>query len=172
MTEDRRWGSGHTRQPEEETQNMWGAQELISPEEWKAAEALHPIDLKKLAEHLDLPVQVALWRARAEQELSGASGQPGAVLLNKAALELLQKPVTGKGGHQSFVRALQREIDGSRLNLNRKDFNRIREYLVSIGGGFRKIYEAIMECTEPSIKKAGGIRAFFQEKDVAPPAKK
>jgi hypothetical protein len=159
---DRRWGSGHTRQPEEETQNMWGAQELVPLDEWLAAEAANPTDLKRIAEQLDLPVTVALWRARAEQENTSVH-LVGSVLLNAAALELLQKPVNGKGGHQSFVRSLQREIEGSRLNLCRKDFNRIREYLVSIGGGFRKIYESIMECAEISISKSGSIHKFFKE---------
>jgi len=155
----RRWGTGHVRQPEEEAANLWGANELIPEEEWNEVEGRYPTCLKSMAKTLDLPVAAALWRARAMVQKNGA--QQAQVNLDPATLEVLLREVRGQGGHQSFARSLQRAVKGATLTLTRADFNRIREYRLNVGGGFGKIYRTLMSILDRSISETGGIESFF-----------
>lgn len=158
----KRWGQGRVHQPEEEAANLWAALELISDQEWQELEETHPESLDEISKALELPPAAALWRARAEQEKT-ATQTPVKLRLDKKAQALISKPVNGQGGHQSFLRHLQRCLSGSTLYLSRKDFNRIREYLLRTGGGYRSRYQAIMDCALRGISKSGGLRRFFHE---------
>lgn len=158
----KRWGQGRVHQPEEEAANLWAALELISDKEWQELEETHPESLDEISKALELPPAAALWRARAEQERNTAQA-PVKLRLDRKAQQLLSKPVNGQGGHQSFLRHLQRCLSGTTLYLTRKDFNRIREYLLRTGGGYRSRYQAIMDCALRGIEKSGGLRRFFHE---------
>ncbi len=166
----KRWGQGRVHQPDEAAANLWAAQELITADEWADLEEAHPESLDEISKALQLPTAAALWRARAEQDGKN-SLPPVKVRLDRKALELLTKPINGQGGHQSFLRHLQRCLSGSTLYLSRKDFNRIREYLLRTGGGFRSRYQAIMDCTLRGVAKSGSLRRFFHEEaavEIAP----
>ena len=158
----KRWGQGRVHQPEEEAANLWAALELISDKEWAELEETHPESLDEISKALDLPAAAALWRARAAQD-KNATQAPVKLRLDRKAQQLLSKPVNGQGGHQSFLRHLQRSLSGNTLYLTRKDFNRIREYLMRTGGGYRSRYQAIMDCALRGIEKSGGLRRFFHE---------
>ena len=162
----RRWGRGRNSEPEEKAVNLWVAQQLISDTEWQTQQAAHPGDLRKIADILDLPVAAVIWRARAEDVSSGQA----LVELTPEALALLQKPAVGTGGIQSLLRKLQSNLQGNKLALHRKEFVRIREYLVNLGGGGRARLEAVMKCTMDSMNQSGGLEAFFAGQ-VAPAPK-
>jgi hypothetical protein len=164
----RRWGRGRNSEPEEKAVNLWVAQQLISDAEWLAMQQAHPGDLKRIAEQLELPVAAVIWRARADQGLSGQ----GVVTLSSEALALLQKPAVGTGGIQSLLRKLQSNLQANQLLLTRKEFGRIREYLVNLGGGGRARLEAVMKCSLEAMASCGGLEAFFAGQAALPPAPK
>lgn len=60
------------------------------------------------------------------------------VLLTSAEVELLMKPVRGKGGFQSLLKALQRELRGKVLTLTPALAARVTRYRAKYGsGGFQ-----------------------------------
>lgn len=156
-----KWGKGRVHQPDEESEHLWAAQELITPEEWAEVENATPGSLEQMAKRLDLPAAAAMWRARAERELRGQAME-GAVDLDDAAIAELSKPVNGQGGPQALLRRVQKSVEGTVLYLNRDDFDKIRENLERLQGGFRSRLVPIMESTLVAIEKAGGIHKFFR----------
>lgn len=159
--DQKRWGQGRVREPDEEQANLWAAQELITPEEWRQVEKLYPGSLQEMARHLELPVAAALWRARAEQA-QRPGGLAGVVVLSSRAQAMLAKPVKGEGGHQNLLRRVQQGMKGKNLRLLREDFDRMREYLVRTRGGYSARYRAVMESAVEAIQAAGGPLAFFR----------
>jgi hypothetical protein len=57
------------------------------------------------------------------------------ISLSAAVLAKLQKPVRGQGGFQSLLRKLQRQIDGSTLDVDAADVERLFRYSIAYGGG-------------------------------------
>lgn len=58
--------------------------------------------------------------------------------LSKGALAALSKPVNGKGGHQTLLRRLQKQIEEGVLTVSSADMEKIVRYLLSYGrGGFQ-----------------------------------
>ncbi len=157
----KRWGQGRVRERDEEQANLWAAQELITPDEWRQVEKMFPASLQDMARFLELPVAAALWRARAEQQQRPA-GLVGTVSLDTKAQVMLSKPIKGEGGHQNLLRRIQLGQKGKVLRLQREDFDRMREYLVKTRGGYCARYRAIMECALEAIHAAGGPLAFFR----------
>ena len=155
--DQKKWGQGRTSENEEETANLWAAQQLISDDEWQEVEAAFPGSLRDMADALQVPVAAALWKAR------GCKAQPssGTVRLTPQAFDALAKPINGRGGIQSLLRSLQACQDGPHLSLRRRDFERMREYLVNLGGGGKARLSAIMESSVQAIRRAGGLQQFF-----------
>lgn len=159
---EKRWGQVRAFSLEEEEANLWAAKELISEQEWLELEEIHPESLVHISRALELPTAAALWRARAAEKITTGETLVE-VKLNQTTVRLLSRSVNGQGGHQSFLRHLQKGLSGHILRLSRKDFNRIREYLLRTGGGYRARYQAIMNCVLSAIEQCGGIRKFFKE---------
>jgi len=57
------------------------------------------------------------------------------IRLSREELELLTRPVAGRGGWQSLLRKLQRQITDKTLTLTEDDFRRILRYILSYGSG-------------------------------------
>ena len=153
----RKWGRGRATKPGEVEGNLRAAQQLIPPQEWAEAEKAFPVDLDRIAESLNLPVDAVIWRARAEEVSDGE----GKVHLHEEALALLAKPATGTGGIQSLLRKLQANLEGEVLTLRRKEFMRMREYLVNLKGGIGIRLRAVADCTRQAIQNTGGLGPFF-----------
>ena len=164
----KKWGQGRISKPEEDAINRWVAQQLISPDDWARMEQQFPGDLKRMAEALDLPVAAVIWRARSIEH--GGEGRP--VELTPEAVALLVKPATGSGGIQSLLRSLQANLDDHTVLLQRKQFERLREYLVNLGGGGKARLQAVIDCALAAISRAGGLQAFFGDTAIQPVALK
>lgn len=50
-------------------------------------------------------------------------------------LSVVTRPVNGKGGHQSFLRALLARLNDATLEVTADDMDRIYRYAVAYGGG-------------------------------------
>jgi hypothetical protein len=60
------------------------------------------------------------------------------IVLSDEAVERLRRPVNGQGGFQSFLRSLQRNLDGHELTLTPAAVKRIANYVERYGdGGFQ-----------------------------------
>lgn len=57
------------------------------------------------------------------------------VQLTDEDFELLMRPVAGRGGWQSLLRKLQKQIKGNTLTLTEDDSRRILRYILSYGSG-------------------------------------
>lgn len=57
------------------------------------------------------------------------------VQLSREDLELLSRPVAGRGGWQSLLRKLQKQINGNVLTLTEDDSRKILRYILSYGSG-------------------------------------
>jgi hypothetical protein len=161
----KKWGQGRVSKPAEEAVNRWVAQQLISDDEWMRMEQTCPGDLRRMAEVLELPVAAVIWRARSVEH----AGPGCKVELTPEALSLLTKPATGSGGIQSLLRSLQANLEDSWLTLQRKQFERLREYLVNLGGGGRARLQAVMDCVLAAVSRAGGLQEFFGDTAVKEP---
>lgn len=153
----KKWGQGRASKPEEDAINRWVAQQLISDAEWQRMEARHPGDLKRIAEDLELPVAAVIWRARSVEHPE--SQHP--VELTPEAVALVSKPANGSGGIQSLLRSLQANLEGNTLTLRRKQFERLREYLVNLGGGGRARMQPVMDCVLAAVMRAGSLQELF-----------
>lgn len=162
----RKWGRGRATKPGEVESNLRAAQQLIPPQEWADAERAFPVDLDRIAEMLNLPVDAVIWRARAEELADGE----GKVPLHEEAVSLLHKPATGTGGIQSLLRKLQANLEGNVLTLRRKEFMRMREYLVNLKGGIGIRLRAVADCTREAVHHCGGLEAFFGGASPSQPA--
>lgn len=164
----KRWGQGRAIKPAEDAINLWAAQQLITQEEWELMEARHPGDLRKIAEELDLPVAAVIWRARSAPH----QGAGQSVTLTPEALALLQKPATGSGGIQSLLRSLQANIEGDRLTVHPRQFERLREYLVNLGGGGRARLQSVMGCVLVAVAEVEGLRNFYRPEEALASARR
>lgn len=73
------------------------------------------------------------------------------VQLSREDLELLSRPVAGRGGWQSLLRKLQKQINGSVLTLTEDDSRKILRYILSYGsGGWQDRLAAIAGKSSPS----------------------
>ena len=111
----------HPLDPDEEDANAWAIDALVSRDEWEEAEQHAPIDLRTVTSRLGLPLAAAVAWERQERER--VSGKDVEVTLDCDARAVLEFPISGKGGHQSFFRRLERTRRGSTLTLNYSSFS-------------------------------------------------
>jgi hypothetical protein len=57
------------------------------------------------------------------------------IVLSAEELELLMRPVRGKGGWQSLLRKLQRQVSGATLVLDHSDVAKVCRYRDKYGSG-------------------------------------
>lgn len=144
------------RDPAESLADEDAANMLIEPGEWKAAERKHPVDLRRIAKHLHLPLAAALAWDRRRRKLHRSVTIE--IPIGASIRERLSNATEGNGGHQSLFR---RVVRPRRLLLNLSDFSLARERVLSVKGGWLSKYETILEVALPVIKKAGGIANLF-----------
>jgi hypothetical protein len=59
--------------------------------------------------------------------------------LSSRAVNALSKPIVGKGGHQTLLRRLQRQIADGELSVSPDDMEKMLRYMLSYGsGGFQQ----------------------------------
>lgn len=154
-----RWSRSTRLDPDEEDANAWAIDALVNRNEWEEAEHHAPIDLRTVTSRLGLPHAAAV--AWERQERKRISGQDVEVTLNSDARAVLELPINGQGGHQSFFRRLERTRRGSRLTLNYHQFSFARERAACVEGGWLKRYRAVLQSVEPHLAGHGGVRKLF-----------
>jgi hypothetical protein len=58
-----------------------------------------------------------------------------AITLTPTETTLLRKPIRGRGGFQSLLRKLQRQLEGQQLAVSAADVERLTRYSAAYGGG-------------------------------------
>ena len=126
-----RWLGARRLDPDEEYANQWAVRTLVSEEAWDAAEQKHSTDLHQVVAGLRLPVPagVAWERWRRDSFVSESI----VVRLSACAREILERPITGRGGHQSFFSRLRPR--GRTLEVGYREFSFARERASVVRGG-------------------------------------
>ena len=75
------------------------------------------------------------------------------ITLEPQDVELLLRPVVGKGGWQTLLRRLQKQIDGRTLRLDERDTATLLKYILSYGSGGWQDRLAVAVGAETSKKK-------------------
>jgi hypothetical protein len=155
-----RWGSSKRLDPDEEAANNWALNALLARNEWETAEQHSPCRLSTVVSRLGLPLAVAVAWERQERELVLAEDLE--VPLSSDLRAILERPISGQGGHQAFFRKLNRTRKGSKLNLSYRQFSFARERATTVKGGWLARYEAVLQATEPHVSGLGGVRKAFK----------
>ena len=153
-----RWGQPKRLDPDEENANAWAVSNLVSREEWEAAECHSPCDLRVVTARLGLPFAAAVAWERQEREREAAEVS---VPLSHEARAILDRPLNGQGGHQSFFRRLNLGRKGARLVISYRDFSFARERAAVVKGGWLARYQVVLHAVTPLIQRAGSVRELF-----------
>lgn len=159
-TSQERWSKSTKLDPDEEEANAWAVDTLVSRDEWERAEQHAPCDLRTVTSHLGLPLAAAVAWERRDRKLTAAHNIE--VHMPAAARALLERPVSGQGGHQSFFRRLAQGRKSSRLTLSYQQFSFARERAANIKGGWLARYQAVLQSVEPHVSGHGGVRKLFR----------
>lgn len=153
-----RWNKGNRLDSDEENANEWAVKALVSDPAWDAAERLSPTDLGQIVGRLGLPLPAGIawerWRRRHARPSTQIT-----VSLTPEAKEILQRPITGQGGHQSFFSRLTPKR--GTLPITYDDFSFARERAAVVEGGWLVRYQAVLNTVRPIIEAAGTTRALF-----------
>ena len=152
-----RWSGAKRLDPDEDAADQWAVQTLVSESAWDTAERLSPMDLRQIVHdlHLPLPAGVA-WERRRRRNLHSDRVK---VSLSTDVKDILERSVTGQGGHQSFFSRLKPK--DRVLEITYKDFSYARERAAIVEGGWLTRYRAIIDAVAPMVKTAGTTRALF-----------
>ena len=152
-----RWLGARHLDPDEEYANQWAVRTLVSEEAWDAAEQKHSTDLHQVVAglRLPLPAGVAWERWRRDSFVSESI----VVTLSACAREILERPITGRGGHQSFFSRLRPR--GRTLEVGYREFSFARERASVVKGGWLVRYRAILDAVAPMVDAAGTTRSLF-----------
>jgi hypothetical protein len=154
-----RWGKPKRLDPDEENANAWAIDALVCREEWEASERLSPSDLPALISRLGLPFAAAIAWQRAERKR--VQSTEVRVPLSAEAQLILDRPLTGRGGHQSFFGRLARRRKDASVVLSYSDFSFARERVPVVDGGWRARYQVVLQALAPLIDDAGGVSQLF-----------
>jgi hypothetical protein len=154
-----RWGQPKRLDPDEESANAWAVDTLVSRGEWEAAECHSPCDLRRVTSRLGLPFAAAV--AWERQERKRVEACEVLVRLSLEARTILDRPLSGQGGHQSFFGRLERARNGATLSLSYRDFSYARERAAVVDGGWLTRYQAVLNAVTPLIEDAGSVRELF-----------
>jgi hypothetical protein len=148
------------RDPDEEWADQWAASAVIEPEDWDWAERGNPLDLFAMAGSLGLPVDAAIaWERRRRNAPHSARPVPVAMEANEIAV--LLAPMSGEGGHQALLDRIGSSRMGRHVRVSFRDFSLARERLLTVRGGWRPRYEAVLKATVRQARPAGGVKKFF-----------
>jgi hypothetical protein len=154
-----RWGQPKRLDPDEENANAWAIDTLVSREEWEVAECQSPCDLRAVTSRLGLPFAAAV--AWERQERKRVKAAEVAVRLPIEARTILDRPLSGQGGHQSFFGRLERGRKGAVLRLSYRDFSYARERAAVVQGGWLTRYKVVLDAVSPLVHSAGSVRELF-----------
>jgi hypothetical protein len=153
-----RWGESRRLDRDEENANEWAAKTLISDHAWDEAEKHNPTNLAGIVERLGLPFPAgAAWE---RWHRDHAHGEPVDVRLGAEAIDTLSRPITGRGGHQSYFARLKRSKET--LTVSYRDLSLARERAAFVEGGWLARYRAVLDAMRPAIHAAGTTRALFR----------
>jgi hypothetical protein len=69
------------------------------------------------------------------------------VVLNNEAVDAINKPVKGIGGHQQLMNKLKSQLNGAKLKYDEDDLEKLQRYANDYGqGGFQGRFKAILKC--------------------------
>jgi hypothetical protein len=155
-----RWGRPKRLDRDEENANAWAIDTLLSRGDWEAAERYSPCDLRAVTSRLGLPFAAAVaWERQERRRVHAAEVS---IRLSSEARTILDGPLTGQGGHQSFFGRLHQSRKGATLVLSYADFSYARERAALVQGGWLTRYQAVLGAITPLIQRAGGVRELFK----------
>ena len=158
----KRWGSWRRLDPEEEKANTWAAKFLIKPAEWARLEEISPCDIRAILRELGLPLPAAIAWERVQRATDKTRDRRGALVrLSEEDWDWLTREVTGKGGHQGFLRRQLKRRDGDNLMLSLSDFGYARERAARVSGGWLKRYNAILNGVRTAHREGRVFRELF-----------
>jgi len=158
-----RWNAARRLDPDEENANQWAISTLLNESSWNAAESLTPIDLRQIVARLGLPFPAAVaWERRRRRSVKS---EPITIPLPSNTKDILERPITGHGGHQSFFSRL-RPKDGA-LTITFGDFSFARERAAIAQGGWLTRYRAILDAVAPMAEAAGTAQELFKFRSVS-----
>lgn len=158
-----RWSRATKPDRDEEYANEWAVKTLVTEPAWDAAERQSPTDLPQIVARLRLPLPAAIawerWRRRAVQS------DPITVALTSDGKSILQRQITGHGGHQSFFSRVKPRRGA--LTITFGDFSFARERAAVVQGGWLLRYQAVLKAIEPVLESAGTSQALFNLRPTA-----
>lgn len=157
----KRWGSWRRLNPEEEKANSWAVRFLIDPDEWEAVEELHPCDIRAILEHFRLPLPAAIAWERLQRNEIGRQSQEALINIDEITWTILNRGISGTGGHQAFFRRLMQGRVGDYLRLSRDDFGYARERAARVQGGWLTRYKALLAAVEELHRSGCSMRSMF-----------
>jgi hypothetical protein len=160
-----RWGQPKRLDPDEENANAWAIDTLVSRGEWEAAECHSPCDLRAVTSRLGLPFAAAV--AWERQERKRLQTDEVSIRLSPEARTILDRPLSGQGGHQSFFERLDQGRKGATVFLSYRDFSYARERAAVVHGGWLTRYQVVLDAISPLIQDAGGVRELFNIRCVS-----
>jgi hypothetical protein len=160
VTARERWSKSTKLQPDEEAANRWALNALVDRDEWERAEQHSPCSLTAVTSRLGLPLAAAVAWERQEREFMGAEDIE--VRLSPEVRAILERPINGEGGHQSFFRGLNQSCKGSKLNVSYRQFSFARERAATVQGGWLTRYDAVLQTISPHVSGLGGVRKAFR----------
>ncbi|WP_367870482.1 ImmA/IrrE family metallo-endopeptidase [Luteolibacter sp. Populi] len=161
----KRWGQWRKLDPDEEKANRWAVNALVEPGAWLSAENRYPCDLNKLLLELGLPLPAAIAWER-QRRSSARTATEISVQLSPDEWKVLERSITGNGGHQAFFRRLHERRRGTSIVINFCDFSYARERVNRVSGGWLSRYQSLMRVIGPLIQEAGGVGKLFGLSDV------
>lgn len=157
-----RWNAARRLDPDEENANQWAVTTLVSESSWDAAERVTPIDLRQIVARLGLPFPAAVaWERRRRRYVQS---EAITIPLTSDAKEILARPITGQGGHQSFFSRLKPK-DGT-LAITFGDFSFARERAAIARGGWLTRYQAVLKAVAPMAEAAGTTQELFKFRNI------
>lgn len=154
-----RWDKARRLDPDEESANAWAVKTLVSDEAWDKAERGHALDLREIVAQLGLPFPAGVaWERCQRRQLNGA---PITIALTEEVKDILNRPITGSGGHQSFFSRMKPKGNGV-VTLSYADFSFARERAAVVGGGWLDRYRALLKAVAPIVESAGTTRSLFR----------
>ncbi len=152
-----RWLGAKRLDPDEEYANQWAVRTLVSEEAWDAAEHEGSTDLHQIVAGLRLPLPAGVawerWRRRS------FTSDSIVMRLSAGTQEILERPITGHGGHQSFFSRLK--LRRRTLEIGYYDFSLTRERASVVKGGWLARYRAILDAVAPMVDAASTTRSLF-----------
>jgi hypothetical protein len=159
-----RWSNAKRLDPDEENANAWAVKTLVTDPSWDAAERLSPTDLRQIVGRLRLPFPAAVAWERWHRRYVHSDSIT--VRLTSDAEQILDRPITGQGGHQSFFSRVKPK--GGTLAITYGDFSFARERAALVEGGWLTRYEAVLNAIAPMVEAAGTTRALFNLRHATP----